>query len=92
MINNLYGSRNGGNFFKERNNLIRPAQINKKNIYGYGLSLNKIIKLDTNKFNQTEILRITPKSFNNKNICGVHHYSKIDDELFLTDICFRYSF
>lgn len=92
VINNLYGSRNGGNFFKERNNLIRPAQINKKNIYGYGLSLNKIIKLDTNKFNQTEILRITPKSFNNKNICGVHHYSKIDDELFLTDICFRYSF
>lgn len=92
VINNLYSSRSAGSFFKEKKNLIRPAQINKKNIYGYGLSLNKVVKLDLNRFEQVEILRITPKSFNNKNICGVHHYSKISDELFLTDLCFRFSF
>ena len=58
-------------------NFFRPAQINQKNIYGYGFTLNKIINLDLNKYKQVQLFKVTPKSFRNKNICGVHHCDRI---------------
>ena len=88
----LKNSRNAGSIFYENKVCYRPAQINKKNIYGYGFFLNKIVRLSQSNFKQIKILEITPKQFDNKNICGIHHYSKIDKNTFLTDLCFRYSF
>lgn len=92
VIKSLNSTRNAGNIFVKGKSYYRPAQINKKNIYGYGFSINKILKLDEKKFDQVDILKVTPKNFKNKNICGVHHYNKINNKTFLTDLCFRYSF
>ena len=92
VINSLENGRNAGSIYFKDNSFYRPSQINKKDTYGYGFSINKITKLSNEKYNQLEILRITPKNFNNKNICGVHHYNRISDKIFLTDLCFRFSF
>lgn len=92
VINNLKSSRSAGSIFKRNKSYFRPAQINKKNIYGYGFTINEIMNLNLHKYNQVETFKVTPKSFNNKNICGVHHYDRIDDNTFITDLCFRFSF
>ena len=43
VINKFYSSRNAGSIYKKNKLFFRPAQINRKNIYGYGFTLNKII-------------------------------------------------
>lgn len=92
VINSFRNGRNAGSIFFKDKSFFRPSQINKKDSYGYGFSINKIIKLNNKEYTQNEILRITPKNFSDKNICGVHHYNRISDRVFLTDLCFRFSF
>ena len=77
VINNFNSSRNAGSIYKKNKFFFRPAQINQKNIYGYGFTLNKIINLDLNKYKQVQLFKVTPKSFRNKNICGVHHCDRL---------------
>lgn len=92
VINKFYSSRNAGSIYKKNKLFFRPAQVNRKNIYGYGFTLNKIINLDLNKYKQVQIFKVTPKSFRNKNICGVHHCDRIEGNTFIIDLCFRFSF
>ena len=92
VLKSMKNGRNAGPIFFKRKLHFRPSQINKKNQYGYGITISKLTKLSKTEFKQAEILKITPKELNNRNICGIHHYCKIDDKTFITDLCFRYSF
>jgi hypothetical protein len=88
IIDNFNGGRNAGAIFRLGRKLIRPSQINKKNIYGYGLKLSIIEKLNLNNFKEKQLRVILPKS---KNIVGIHHISKINSKKFIIDVCLRYS-
>ena len=88
VINELSGGRNAGNIFKIGNNIIRPSQINKSDIYGYGLKLSIIKKINLNNYEEKLIKIILPK---NKNISGIHHLSKINKNQYLIDVCLKYS-
>ncbi len=70
----LIGGRNAGNFFIENNKVYRPSQINKPNIYGYGICISEIKKLNINHYVEKKIKFIKPNLF--KNLKGVHHLSK----------------
>ena len=74
VISNLIGGRNAGNFFIEKNKIYRPSQINKKNIYGYGICISEIKKLDIKDYAENRIKLIKPNLL--KNLKGVHHLSK----------------
>ena len=74
VITNLSGGRNAGNAFIEKNKIYRPSQINKKNVYGYGLCISEIKKLNINSYNESIVQTIKPDFF--KNLKGVHHLSK----------------
>ena len=74
VITNLSGGRNAGNVFIEKNKIYRPSQINKKNVYGYGLCISEIKKLNINSYNESIVQTIKPDFF--KNLKGVHHLSK----------------
>ena len=76
-------ARNAGNFYFEKNKIIRPSQINLKNIYGYGLNLNKIKKLSINKYVEENFLKIIPK--NKSSFIGIHHLTSVKNK-FVFDI------
>jgi hypothetical protein len=67
-------ARSAGNFFRSaNNNYIRPSQINIHNTYGFGLNLNKIIKLNLKNYLEKKIKSFTPSIKNN--FRKVHHLS-----------------
>lgn len=74
VISNLTSGRNAGNFFIEKNKIFRPSQINKKKVYGYGLCISEIKKLDIKNYTEKKINLIKPNLF--KNLKGMHHLSK----------------
>ena len=76
-------ARNAGNFYFEKNKIIRPSQINLKNIYGYGLNLNKIKKLSINKYVEENFLKIIPKK--KSSFIGIHHLTSVKNK-FVFDI------
>ena len=76
-------ARNAGNFYFEKNIIIRPSQINLKNIYGYGLNLNKIKKLSLNNYVEENYLKIIPKK--KLSFTGIHHLTS-DKNKFVFDI------
>ena len=61
VITNFKGGRNAGAIFKIGNKLIRPSQINKSNVYGYGLKLSIIKKISLNNYKEKQIKIILPK-------------------------------
>tara|TARA_B100000787_G_C16195221_1_gene300302 strand:+ start:3304 stop:4185 length:882 start_codon:yes stop_codon:yes gene_type:complete len=73
---NTFGGRSAGSIIKYKNKYIRPAQINKKGIYGYGLVFFQIKKLNIDIYQEKKITSILPKYF--KNTKGVHHFSYLD--------------
>ena len=74
VISSLFGGRNAGNIFFENGKIYRPAQINKENIYGYGLCISEIKNLSLKNYNEKIIKVIKPNIF--KNQSGIHHISK----------------
>ena len=70
------GSRPAGPLFNWHNELYRPAQ-NSSGRYGYGMSLNKITRLDTEAFKEEEVSTILPHW--NKNLLGTHTISIAGD-------------
>lgn len=67
-------ARNAGSFFKYKNKYYRPSQININKIYGYGLNINEIIKLDLNNYREKTIKKIISKDGN------IHHLSSLKDK------------
>ena len=74
-------SRGAGKIYKENGLIIRPSQINIKNLYGYGLNLNEIKILDLYNFHEISKKKIYPKGKFN---IGIHHYAK-NQNLILID-------
>ena len=70
------GSRPAGPLFNWHDELYRPAQ-NSSGRYGYGMSLNKITRLDTDAFKEEEVSTILPNW--NKNLLGTHTISITGD-------------
>ena len=76
--NSSFGGRSAGNILRVNKKIIRPAQIQQKNNYGYGLSFFQIIKLNLNQYKDKKISRIIPNIFNNAK--GIHHITSIKNE------------
>jgi len=74
VISNLTSGRNAGNFFIDKNKIYRPSQINKKNIYGYGICISEIKILNIKNYVENKVKLIKPNFF--ENLRGVHHLSK----------------
>lgn len=65
-------SRNAGSVFAANGQLFRPSQNNSNGVYGYGLNLMRIDRLDAQEYKETLVQRILPDELNAK---GVHHLS-----------------
>lgn len=70
------GSRPAGALFNWHDELYRPAQ-NSSGRYGYGMSINKITRLDTEAYREEEVSTILPNW--NKNLLGTHTISMAGD-------------
>lgn len=66
-------SRNAGSIFSVNGQLYRPSQNNSYGVYGYGLNLMRIDRLDARDYHETLTRRITPHDM--KGAQGVHHVS-----------------
>ena len=69
IVSDVRSARSAGNIFEYNNNLYRPSQINTPR-YGYGLNINKIIKLDKNNYQEQTIDKIEPNW--DKNLIATH--------------------
>lgn len=74
-----FGGRSAGYIFKMNRKIVRPAQIQKKNNYGYGLCFFQIDKLNLNEYEEKKISTILPKYFNKTR--GIHHISHIKNKI-----------
>ena len=70
------GSRPAGALFNWHDELYRPAQ-NSSGRYGYGMSINKITRLDPEWYREEEVSTILPNW--NKNLLGTHTISMAGD-------------
>jgi len=77
------GGRSAGPIIKLRDKIIRPAQIYKKNNYGFGIIFFEIKKLNIFEYREKKISSITPKFF--KKCRGIHHISNFKNE-FVIDL------
>ncbi len=66
-------ARNGG-FFEQDGKLYRVNQIQGKAHYGKGCSINEIVQIDNNVYEEIEILTILPEFF--PSIQSTHHFHK----------------
>jgi len=80
-------ARNGG-LVRIEDQLIRVGQIHAKGFYGYGISINEIIKIEKNLYIEKKVDTITPSKI--KDIKGIHHLSKTN-RLIAYDVCFESS-
>lgn len=72
----VYNSRGGGKiFFNDKNQMVRPVQVSKKNEYGYCLDFN-ILHIKNGILEEKLENRLMPDdiNINNLNIKGVHTY------------------
>ena len=75
-------ARNAGKiFYNEKGELIRPSQINVYEKYGYGLNLNKIIKLNLKDYQEITLKKVVNKK--NSRLLGTHHFSLGDDSIYI---------
>ena len=63
-------ARNGGILF-QKDEIYRVGQRQEFGVYGRGFSINKILALDTEEYEEKTISRVRPDFF--KKIIGTHH-------------------
>jgi hypothetical protein len=80
----LNGTRPGGNFFIVDNELYRPAQ-NCKEYYGESLTINKIIKLDEDEFEEIPFM-VLKGDKNSKFNAGLHTINVMNDVMVVDGI------
>jgi len=71
IVSNVRSSRPAGKIFIQNSSIIRPSQDSSKG-YGYGLTFNKIEKLNNINYKEIEFKKIIPDW--DKNILGVHSF------------------
>ena len=70
------GSRPAGKLFSVNGDLYRPAQ-NSSGRYGYGMSINRIIKIDLDGYREEEVSAVLPNW--HQDLIGTHTLSIADD-------------
>jgi hypothetical protein len=65
-------ARNAGRIFERNGRLFRPSQRNAHGIYGYGLNIMEIEKLDLENYKETCIRTIAPDF--KSGLLGCHHF------------------
>ncbi len=80
---NVNSARSAGEIFFYQKNLYRPSQ-NCSNSYGGSITINKIIKLTKDEFEEVEEKEIFPNQLD-LYPSGLHHISKLGDDLTLID-------
>lgn len=66
-------ARNAGSVVAAGGKIYRPSQNNSNGIYGYGLNIMRIDRLDTEGYQETRVRAITPADL--PGASGVHHAS-----------------
>lgn len=66
-------ARNAGSVIVQDGRLIRPSQINAHGVYGYGLNLMEIERLDFQGYREKLVRRFTPAD--RPGAAGLHHLS-----------------
>ena len=79
-------TRNAGSIFKHNNDYIRPNQYNISGVYGYGLRLSKISKLNLLEYSEEEIKVVKPNFI--RGIIGTHHLHQLNNS-FVFDVCYK---
>jgi len=69
-------SRPAGRLFYWNGDLYRPAQ-DSSNCYGYGMTINKILRLTPNEFAEQEVSKVLPRW--RKNLRGTHTLNICED-------------
>ena len=80
----VFGSdsaRNAGSVIRQGNRLFRPSQNNSHGIYGYGLNIMEILRLDETGYEERLIREFTPKD--RPGVNGMHHLSVSGDQIIM---------
>lgn len=85
VVSNVKSARPAGSFFTFKNELYRPAQ-NCQSHYGYGLTMNKVRKINTEEYKEEVVQYIEPKW--KKQFLGVHTINH-ENELTVSDALYK---
>ncbi|MEP7456462.1 hypothetical protein [Phyllobacterium sp. SB3] len=77
-------ARNGGRVHVIGDRVLRPSQCNAHGIYGYGLNIREITKLDTEAYTEETIKLVRPDFMTG--IVGCHHIDTLGNR-FVIDLC-----
>ena len=86
VIINTDIARNAGPLFQYNSKTYRPSQINVDGIYGRGLNINEVVKLNLDEYKETTIQKCIPEF--RKNVIGMHHLHQTNN-YFVFDICYN---
>ncbi|WP_282119263.1 glucosamine inositolphosphorylceramide transferase family protein [Ruegeria atlantica] len=78
----VFGSesaRNAGAVIRQGNRLFRPSQNNSHGVYGYGLNIMEIMRLDEHGYEERLVRQFTPED--RPGVSGMHHLSAIGDQI-----------
>ena len=89
VVSDPYSARPAGRIYASNTNLIRPSQICAP-VYGYGISLNKIIELNEFRYKEVSIKTIIPNW--HKNLKTVHTLNFNQDITITDGILKRFKF
>ena len=73
IISDVRKARPAGKIFQNDDAIYRPSQ-NSAGRYGYGLKMNRILKLSETEYEEIEVKSLQPDW--DKNILGVHSFNK----------------
>jgi hypothetical protein len=76
VVSDVRSSRPAGNLFEKDGKLIRPSQNCSKR-YGYGLKFNRIVTLNEQEYEETEVASIEPEW--ERRMLGVHSFNYLNN-------------
>ena len=77
-------ARGAGRIVRRGTKLVRPSQNNANGIYGWGLNLMEITRLDMDGYEERRIVSFAPNF--KPGLIGIHHFDSSGD-LFVIDTC-----
>ncbi|WP_430936995.1 glucosamine inositolphosphorylceramide transferase family protein [Saccharicrinis sp. 156] len=85
VITDSRTGRNGGAIFRHENKFIRPSQLNIRGVYGYGLNLNVINKLNLENYEEKHLSGI--EAGFSEGVRATHHLHQIQDQFVIDVLC-----
>lgn len=77
-------ARNAGRVIKSNGRLLRPSQCNAHGLYGYGLNIMEILRLDQDEYVETPLRFIGPHF--DRGLIGCHHIDALGGRVVI-DVC-----